>query len=127
MNLVRPRARTQHSVLQRATGVLLVFLIFSDIAYHVAAPFFTPADRYAGPVILPAHPAYEPEGGCPLPDGDGLPFHHHHYPAVISQTPPPVPLITLAVAEDSLSVEILYSPAVHPTGRAPPSASESIV
>jgi hypothetical protein len=127
MNLARTRARKPHSVLQRATGVVLVFLILSDIAYHIAAPFFEPAENYAGTAILPAHPAYEPEGGCPLPDGDGLPFHHHHYPAVISQTPPPVPLIMLAVADDSLSVEILYSPAVHPTGRAPPSSSEPIV
>jgi len=114
------RRKINGKLFQRAVGVWLVFLILSDIGFHIAEPFFEPPENPAGALFLAGHLNPDSPGGCGIPDHFGNPFHHHHYPGVISQTPPPVPLITMARVIRITSVEAVLSTSVIPIGRAPP-------
>jgi len=120
MNPASDGRRLRRPPLQRGLAAFLLFLSVSDLGYHFAESFFALPPGPATPVLLAGLGSSERGGGCGIPDHDGTPFHHHHFPAVVSQAAPPVPLIVLAKILGSATVETVHSTAVIPIGRAPP-------
>ena len=106
--------------LQRGLAVCLLFVFLTDLGFHFAESFFTPPESPATPVLLAGHGNTDLDPGCGIPGHSGTRFHHHHFPAVVSQAAPPVPLIVLAKILGSATVETVHSTAVIPIGRAPP-------
>src|SRR5437016_5028629 len=118
MNTILGGRTIQRRCWQRRLAGLLLFLLVSDLGYHFVEGFLEPPENAAVIALRFGLGNSEPAGGCGIPDHDGTPFHHHHFPAVVSQAPPPVPLIALAVLTTMPAIEAIHSSSVTPIGRA---------
>lgn len=106
--------------LQRSLAALLLFLFVQDIGFHIAESFFLPSEGSTHTAVLGGH-GFPDTDGCGIPDhDDGTPFHHHHFPAVVSAPPLPIALIAMARLIEALPVETIRSSSIIPIGRAPP-------
>jgi hypothetical protein len=117
--MVALRSRRQKGI-QRALAFALLLLMASDLGFHLVDPFFHSYRDSAETVLCDAHRASEPMGGCGIPGHEGTPFHHHHFPTLVSQTASPAPVITLAGNVAAPSVDAVQAAPIAPTGRAPP-------
>jgi len=120
MNSILGPSRLEHKTLRRCLAVLLLFSMASDLGYHLAEPFLAWPDNPAGALLRASIENPEPPGGCGVPGHHGTPFHHHHFPTVISQTPPPVPLLALTRISTASNEEFVHTSGITPIGRAPP-------
>ena len=107
--------------LQRLLAAFLLFLFVQDIGFHIAESFFAPGENTAEAGFR-SDPGFLDRDGCGIPDHDATPFHHHHFPAVVSEAPLPAPLLTLACLVEILPIQTVHAAAVTPIGRAPPLA-----
>ena len=106
--------------LQRLLASLLVLLMVSDLGFHLVDPFFHSAAGPSGIVFRAASLVFDPAGDCGIPGHEGTPFHHHHFPTLISQTASPPSLIALAWIAAIPAIEIVQTATIPATGRAPP-------
>lgn len=120
MNPVFDRRRMRRPPLQRGLAACLLFVFVTDLAFHFAESFFVAPEGPATPVVLAGHGNTDPDPGCGIPGHSDTRFHHHHFPAVISQAAAPVPLIALAMVSGCPVVETLHFSSIIPIGRAPP-------
>ncbi|MBI4478629.1 MAG: hypothetical protein HY651_01265 [Acidobacteria bacterium] len=120
MNSILGPQRLEHKALRRWLAAFLVFLVVSDLGYHLAESFLNSPDSPAGALVTAYNGIPEPPDGCGIPGHDATPFHHHHFPTLVSQTSPPVPLLALAWISVSPSDERVHSSSVIAIGRAPP-------
>jgi hypothetical protein len=107
--------------LQRILAAFLLFLFVQDIGFHIAEAFLTPTEGLATTVLRGGQGNTDPDG-CGIPGHENTPFHHHHYPAVVSQAPVPVPLVAVARLHERLPLEAVHASAIIPIGRGPPLA-----
>jgi hypothetical protein len=121
LNLKTAKRHCSSKRLQRLLAGLLLFLFVQDIGFHIAESFFTPPEGSARPILLGGRGFADPDG-CGIPDHSETPFHHHHFPAVVTEAPLPVPLIAIARLIETLPPETTHVSSVPPTGRAPPLA-----
>jgi hypothetical protein len=105
---------------RRVLASLLVLLMISDLGFHLVDPFLhASADASCVfPVVTDHQP--EPSGECGIPGHEGAPFHHHHFPTLISQVASPMPLLAWVRVAEVPAFEIAYASIITPTGRAPP-------
>lgn len=104
----------------------LLFLFVSDLGYHLLAPLLASPNAQTETWLLPGQGhagSSESDPGCGIPDHSGTPFHHHHFPAVVTQAVFPVPLITLAWVSGILLVGTVPPAFVTSLSRAPPQES----
>src|SRR5262245_54233133 len=80
---------------QRCLAAFLLFLVIQDIGFHIAESFFAPSEGTAAVSIF-SGPGFADPDGCGIPEHSGAPFHHHHFPAVVTQAPLPIPLVAVA-------------------------------
>src|SRR3989304_2620076 len=88
--------RMQATIGQRGVAGLLLLLIVSDLGFHTIASLIDSSQDLATNEVRAGCQHSWPDDGCPLPGHSGTRFHDHHYPAVVTQVAPPVPLLTLA-------------------------------
>jgi hypothetical protein len=121
MNSIAGSRKSSRTALQRILAAFLLFLFVQDIGFHIAEAFLTPTEGLATTVLLGGHGNTDPDG-CGIPGHENTPFHHHHYPAVVTQAPLRVPLVAIARLHEILPLETVHSSTIIPIGRAPPLA-----
>lgn len=114
-------ATSLRTPLQRLLAAFLLFLFVQDIGFHIAESFFVSPENLAQAGFRGGQ-GFPDRDGCGIPDHDATPFHHHHFPAVVTDAPLPAPLLAVARLFETLPVESVHAAAVTPIGRAPPLA-----
>jgi hypothetical protein len=104
---------------RRMLASSLLLLMVSDLGFHLVDPLFHSPANSTGVVLVAIDQAL-PFGECGIPGHEGTPFHHHHFPTLISQIASPAPLPASVNVAEVPAVEIAYASIVSPTGRAPP-------
>ena len=123
MTLTFGRLKIDQRKIQRILAAVFLFLMVSDLGFHLAVSFLQSSADPGGTYLVSAEGIPEPPGGCGIPGDDGTPFHHHHFPTLTSQTPPPLPLMAVAWVWLTTQVEVVHSTSITPIGRAPPARS----
>jgi hypothetical protein len=118
------RIANPHGPLQRSAAALLLVLFVADVGFHLASSFFAGGSQEVISTRIRSgsgHPASpEPhDPGCGIPGHSGT-FHHHHFPAVITQSGQVVPHIGFTWIAADLPPESVYIPLVASAARAPP-------
>ena len=114
------RRKIERRKLQRSLAVFLIFLMVFDLGLHLVDPYFHSSEDSAGILLRTTGEDPEPLGRCGIPGHDGTPFHHHHFPILVSQTASSAPMLELEWISGIPSCEIIPSALVTPIGRAPP-------
>jgi hypothetical protein len=99
----------------------LLLLFVSDLGLHVAEALGTSPERSreAG-----WHVNHEPaaHSDCGIPGHSNTPFHHHHYPAVVSDSSVSLVLTTRGWIHGGTAPEAIHASPLASRSRAPPLA-----
>jgi hypothetical protein len=113
---------SRRSGLQRWLAAFLLFLFLQDIGFHLAESLLEGHDdstlaafRASSGAPLPLDP-----DGCGIPEHDDTPFHHHHFPAVVTQPSLALAPSGFAWLYSVSTPENEYTACVLHTGRSPP-------
>jgi hypothetical protein len=107
---------------QRLLASALLLLFVTDIGFHVAEALWSdPPSAGTSEIAWQAgHSIPVPHSDCGIPSHSGLPFHHHHFPAVISLSSFTLVFTALAWVAGTSSPRILSHSLVTAQSRAPP-------
>ena len=119
----RAQTRFRCNTLNRCAAVFLLALLAGDLTYHFVLPLLSsPSSSNDASLILPRGPAVFDPDGCGIPGHSNSPFHHHHYPAVVTLPVETIPEEIVKWSSTLLLVPEPRSAEVAPIGRAPPFA-----
>jgi len=97
----------------------LLFLFVSDIGFHIAESLLAVVEGRAATELRSGQGYPEPDG-CGIPGHSDTPFHHHHFPGVVSQASFGLVLTALARVSGISAPETVHISLVTALGRAPP-------
>jgi hypothetical protein len=120
MNRMFGRPGFEACRLRRTLSVFLLILMASDLGFHLAESLLLSSEDPSGIFLSATKTQTEPPGGCGIPGHEGTPFHHHHFPTLVSQTAMPTPLLAMASLATVPSFKIVRATTITPIGRAPP-------
>jgi hypothetical protein len=109
---------TRRLLSRRRLACVLLFLVVSDIGFHVAESFLSIAEE--SPIIAFRAGHGNLESGCGIPDHDGTPFHHHHFPGFISQSSFALRLSNSGWISAPTTPDVIRPFIIAAIGRAPP-------
>lgn len=110
--------------LQRWLAAFLLFLFVQDIGFHFAASLLEHSGDSTSAAFRPANGAPQPldPDGCGIPEHADTPFHHHHFPAVVTQPSLALTLTGFTWLRRVSASENEYTALVLHAGRSPPTS-----
>ncbi|MBI3935021.1 MAG: hypothetical protein HY316_10045 [Acidobacteria bacterium] len=100
--------------------MLALVLLLTDLGIHLAESFVDSPTDAAASQLRTAQRHSGADYGCPVPGHGSTLFHHHHFPAFVTQVALPIPLVAVALLPCAGHAETVYQSLITPLGRAPP-------
>lgn len=117
------RFATRRGLFRRCSASFLLFLFVTDIGSHLAFSLLASPEPEGSVLLLSGDGHFgnpEEPSGCGIPGHSGTPFHHHHFPAIVTQAHLALRLTTLESAPGTSVVEAVHTSLVSSQVRAPP-------